>query len=215
MTASRRLLLRLPAALGAFLLPAAALRPGAARAQAPGGGAAADPRLGERAAGRADAPVTVLEYFSLTCSHCAGFHRDTWPQVKRELVDTGRVRFVWRDFPLDQLALAAAAAARALPPERYEGFVGALFSTQDRWAFARGADNLGEIAKVAALAGMSRAEFDAVQADEGLARGILLERQDAETRLKINSTPSFVFGSRVVPGALPFDRFADAVRQAG
>ena len=217
MTASRRLMLRLPAALGAVLLPAA-LAPRAARAQAPaaasGTPASGDPRLGERSAGRADAPVTAVEYFSLTCSHCAGFHQDTWPQVKRELVDTGKVRMVWRDFPLDQLALAAAVAARALPPERYEGFIGALFASQDRWAFARGVDNLGEIAKIAALAGMSRAEFDAAQNDEGLKRGILLGRQDAENRLRINSTPSFVFGSRVVPGALPFDRFAEAARQA-
>ena len=83
-------------------------------------------------------------------------------------MDTGKLRMVWRDFPLDQLALAAAAVARALPPERYEGFIGALFSTQDRWAFARGADNLAEIAKIAALAGMSRAEVDAALADQAL-----------------------------------------------
>ena len=77
-----------------------------------------DPRLGERSMGRADAPVTVVEFFSLTCSHCGAFHRDTWPRVKAELVEKGRIRMVWRDFPLDQIALRAAAVARAFPAER-------------------------------------------------------------------------------------------------
>ena len=105
------------------------------RRPAPAPGAAADPRLGERAIGRPDAPVQVLEFFSLTCSHCAAFHRDTMPQVKQELVEPGTVRFVYRDFPLDRLALTAAAVARSLPAERYEPFVGALLAAQDRWAF--------------------------------------------------------------------------------
>ena len=72
---------------------------------------AADPRLSDRAIGRADAPVQVLEYFSLTCSHCAAFYRDTMPQVKQKLVEPGTIRFVYRDFPLDRLALAAAVVA--------------------------------------------------------------------------------------------------------
>ena len=73
-----------------------------------------DPRLAERSLGRADAPVTAIEYFSLTCSHCGAFHRDTWPRVKRELVDTGRVRMVFRDFALDQVSLRAASTSGVL-----------------------------------------------------------------------------------------------------
>src|SRR5207253_3248039 len=116
------------------LLAATALAaaPLAARAQG------ADPRLSERGIGRPDAPVKVIEFFSLTCSHCAAFHREVFPTVKKELVDTGAIRLIWRDFPLDQVALTAAAVARSLPPERYEGFVSALFASQDRWAFTRG-----------------------------------------------------------------------------
>ncbi|MFT8244104.1 thioredoxin domain-containing protein [Roseomonas sp. BN140053] len=193
----------------ASALAAPALGLSGARAQAP----ATDPRLGERSAGKADAPATAIEYFSLTCSHCAAFHRETWPQVKRELVETGKLRMVWREFPLDQLALSASVAARALPPERYEGFISALLGSQDRWAFARGVDSLGEIAKIAALAGMSRADFDRAQADDGLKRGILQMRLQAEREHQVNSTPTFVFGSRVVPGEIPFERFAENVRQ--
>ncbi|MFC0409727.1 DsbA family protein [Roseomonas elaeocarpi] len=226
MTISRRDLIVATAALGATLgAPALlGLRPAAAQGATPAGPAPAtppaaapaanDPRLAERSAGKADAPVTVLEYFSLTCPHCARFHNEVWPEVKKNLVDTGKVRMVWREFPLDQLALAASCAARALPVDRYEGFVSALFQTQDRWAFARGVDNLGEIAKIAALAGLSRADFDAAQNDVALRRAILEMRQGGETEFKVNSTPTFIFGNKAVPGEIPYERFAELVKQA-
>jgi len=172
-----------------------------------------DPRLAERFAGRAGAPVTVLEYFSLTCGHCAAFHRDTWPRVKRDLVDTGRMRMVFRDFPLDGVALAAAAVARSLPAERYEAFISTLFASQDRWAFGRGVNSAEELAKIAALAGMSRAQFDAAVADQALARGILEQRVRAQQEFNVASTPTFVFGTRVVPGAIDFTRFAALVAE--
>ncbi|MCQ4158470.1 DsbA family protein [Roseomonas sp. GC11] len=191
MSLSRRSLLLAPA----LMVPAVAF------AQTP------DPRLSERSAGQEDAKV-VVEYFSLTCSHCAAFHKETWPRVKQELVSTGKVRMVWRDFPLDQLALAAAQVARSLPAERYEGFISALLGSQDRWAFNRNADPVAEIAKVAALAGMTREQVDAAIADQGLRRAILESRLKAEQEFKVNATPTFVFGTRVVPGGISFDRFA-------
>ncbi len=198
-------------ALGAL----AALSPGLARAQGPAPSAApADPRMAERAIGRADAPTTVLEYFSLTCGHCAAFHRDTLPRVKRELVETGRMRLVWRDFPLDQAALLAAMVARALPAERYEGFLSTLFATQDRWAFTRGADPRTELARTAALAGMPREQFDQVTADQDLARAILEMRQRGQQEFGVSSTPSFVIGGRTVAGNIAFDRFASLVAEA-
>ena len=184
-----------------LLAAAGALAAAPAAAQTP------DPRLGERAMGRADAPVTVMEFFSLTCSHCGAFHRETWPRVKAELVEQGRIRMVWRDFPLDQVALRAAAVARAFPAERYEAFLSALFSTQDRWAYARGVDHKVEIGKIATLAGMAPAAFEAAWADDDLARGILAQRQQAEREFRIEATPTFVFGRRVVSGNIPFDRF--------
>lgn len=191
-----------------LLLAAPALALGVpALAQAP----AADPRLAERAAGQPDAPVTVIEYFSLTCGHCANFHRDTLPQVKRELIEPGRARLVFRDFPLDQVALTAAAVARSLPPERYEPFVGTLFQTQERWAF--GQNPREELARMAALAGMPRAAFDAAVADQALQRAILEQRLEGQRQHNVNSTPTFVFGGRTVPGNIPFDRFASLVAE--
>lgn len=203
------------------LLAAGALLAGSLPALAQTGPAqSADPRLGERTTGQADAPVRVLEFFSLTCGHCATFHRETWPQVKRELVDTGAIQMVWWDFPLDQLALTGAAVARSLPPERYEGFVGALLASQERWAFTRG-DQMGEMARIAALAGMSRAKFDEVAADEGLKRAILERRLVAERDYSVSATPSFSFQGRngqggrpSQSGAIPFDRFKQLVEEA-
>jgi protein-disulfide isomerase len=171
-------------------------------------------RLSERSIGRQDAPVTVIEYFSLTCGHCAAFHRDTLPQVKRDLVESGRLRIVYRDFPLDQTGLMAAMVARALPAERYDAFISTLFATQDRWAFNRNSDPRVELARIAALAGMSRETFDAVVADQALARGILEMRVNGQQQHNVSSTPTFVFGSRTVPGNMPFDRFAQNVAEA-
>ena len=169
--------------------------------------------LDERSLGRADAPVTAIEYFSLTCSHCGAFHRDTWPRVKRELVETGRVRMVFRDFPLDEISLRAHAVARSFPADRYEPFVSALFATQDRWAYARGVDHKAEIGKIAALAGMSADTFNAAWADDALARAILEARQKGEAEHQVSATPTFIIGAQKLPGAISFERFEAAVRE--
>lgn len=208
MKLDRRLLAAKAAAvfgLGGFIATAAAQTPPTAPNP--------DPRLAERSIGRAEAPVTVIEYFSLTCGHCAAFHRDTMPRVRRDLVETGRIRMVFRDFPLDGLALAAAQVARSLPPERYEPFISTLMSSQDRWAFNRNADPRAELYRLAALAGMTRAQFDAALEDQDLARGILEQRVAGQQQHNVASTPTFVFGTRPIPGNLPFDRFAALVAE--
>lgn len=200
--------------------------PHASAAAPPAGGAApvagapaVDPILGVRAIGKADAPVTVQEFFSLTCSHCATFHRETMPRVKKELVDTGKLRIVFHDFPLDQIALTAAVVARSLPEASYEPFIGALFAAQDRWAFARGVNTTEEIFKFAALAGMSRAAFDAAVGNEAMKTAILKAQQEFSRVYEIQSTPSFVFNgpgakNRREAGARPFDDFARLVQEA-
>jgi len=199
MPVTRRLLI---AALPA-LLPVTALR-----AQP------ADPRMAERGVGAADARVVVNEWFSLTCTHCAAFQKETFPQVRAKLIDTGRVRYVWRDFPLDQVALTAAMVARALPPERYEPFITALLSSQDRWAFARGVNPTDELAKFAALAGLSRASFDTVVGDAELKRAILTDQDLGEKKFGVSSTPTFVMNGKAVPGAVSYEDFAKAVDAA-
>lgn len=172
-----------------------------------------DPRLAPRTAGPATAPVTVTEFFSLTCGHCATFHNTVWPEVKAKLVDTGRIRMVWRDFPLDGLALAAACVARALPAERYEAFLGVLFTAQNRWAFAEGRQ-MEELGKLAALAGMDNAAFQRTVADEALRRGVFESRQNAVRDHNVQATPSFLFNTRLQSGGLTFERFQQLVQDA-
>jgi protein-disulfide isomerase len=167
--------------------------------------------IADRALGRPDAPATVIEYFSLTCPHCATFHRETLPRVKSDLIDTGKVRLVLADFPLDQPGLLGAMIARALPADRHAAFIDVLLRSQAQWARQGFVE---EIAKIAALAGMSRETFDAAMRNEALQRGVLEIRLRGEQQHQVNATPTFIFNNRVpgVSGAIPFDRFA---REAG
>jgi protein-disulfide isomerase len=168
---------------------------------------AADPHEADRAIGNADAKTTVQEFFSLTCTHCAAFARETFSQIKSELIDTGKLRWVFRDFPLDQVALEASMVARYLPPDRYEPFVMALFANQDRWAFARGVDSTDELWKTAALAGMSKTTFDQAIADNDLKTWILAQQADDQKKWGIDATPSFVVNGKMYSGEMSFDAF--------
>jgi protein-disulfide isomerase len=203
MLTSRRNLLTVVAA-GAFVRAAGS--PVAARAD--------ELTRAERFFGKADAKTTVTEYFSLTCSHCAAFAVETMPKVKSDLIETGRVRWVFHDYPLDQIALLAAQIARYLPVDRYEPFVNALFATQDRWAFARDANHTEELWKTAGLAGMSRATFDKAIADDELKTWILKQQQADQDKWKIDSTPSFVINGTKYSGEMNFDAFRKLIPEA-
>jgi protein-disulfide isomerase len=196
MTLSRRLILS--------IIPAAAVPllglPGFARADD-------DPTRAERSIGKPDAKVTVNEYFSLTCTHCAAFAQGTLPEVKSKLIDSGTVRWVFHDYPLDQVALTAAMVARYLPVDRYDPFISALFATQDHWAFARGSNPTEELWKTAGLAGMSRQTFDKAVSDTDLRNWILKQQQADQDKWKIDSTPSFVIDSQKYAGEMDYDTF--------
>jgi len=200
MSISRRLLLTTGVAAGLVPLGLVPLGPRIARA-------ATDLSKAERSIGKPDAKVTVEEYFSLTCTHCAAFAQGTLPEVKAKLIDTGTVRWVFHDYPLDQVALTAAMVARSLPAERYDPFVNALFATQDRWAFARGVNSTEELWKTAALAGMARPAFDKAIADADLRNWILQQQQADQDKWKIDSTPSFVIDGQKYAGGMNYDAF--------
>ena len=196
MITNRRNLLAVVA--GATLAPSIGLRV-AARAE--------DLTRAERSIGNPDAKMTVNEYFSLTCSHCAAFAVETMPKVKSDLIETGKVRWVFNDYPLDQVALLAAQVARYLPVDRYDPFINALFATQDRWAFARDANHTEELWKTAGLAGMSRPTFDTAIGDNDLKTWILKQQQADQDKWKIDSTPSFVINGTKYTGEMSFDAF--------
>ena len=170
--------------------------------------------MAERAIGNPAAKVQVIECFSLTCTHCAAFAQETFPQVRTKLIETGKIHYIFRDFPLDQVALTAAMVARALPPARYEQFIMALFASQDRWAFAQGVNSTDEIWKIAALAGMARSTFDATVADNAFRDAILAQQKADATKWGIDSTPTFVINGQKHAGEMDYDTFAKLIPDA-
>ena len=166
-----------------------------------------DPRMAERGEGKAGAPV-VEEWFSFTCPHCARFAADIFPQVRAQLIDTGKIRYVFREYPRDQTDLMAAMVARSLPPERYEPFMMELLRTQMHWAFDRSVEPKDELAKMAALAGMPREMFDRVVADDGLKSAILAAQAQVEKTYSIESTPTFIVNGHVHQGEVTYETFA-------
>jgi len=199
--------------------PAPQMAQNTAAPTAPAAAPAGSQLMTERALGKPDAPVSTIEFFSLTCPHCAAFARETMPQIQSDLIDTGKLRWVFGDYPLDQVALTAAMVARSLPPERYWPFCEALFASQDRWAFARGVNSTDELAKMAALAGLSRDAFDAAIGNKEL-RDWILKQQDESTKLyQVDATPTFIFNGPAQKnhresGGRPYDEFAKLVAAA-
>ena len=118
----------------------------------------------DRILGSPDAPITIIEYSSLTCPHCASFHKDTLPQLKEEWIETGRARLVYRHFPFDGLGLRAALVANCMEGNLHFVFLDALFKGQEKWA--RSQDPIGSLARIAGLAGMDKATFDRCIADQ-------------------------------------------------
>ena len=168
----------------------------------------ADPRIPPRSVGSATAKNVVEEWFSFTCPHCAAFARETYPDIRSKLVDTGRVRYVFREFPRDRLDLAAAEVARSLPVSRYEPFILALLAGQQQWAFTKEGDPKDELAKMAALAGMPRSAFDKVLDDKTLEQALLSQQSEAEQKYNIDSTPTFIVNGTAHAGELSFEQFS-------
>ena len=162
--------------------------------------------------GQPDAPVTMIEYASFTCGHCATFHTDTLPEIRTRYIDNGTVRFVFRDFPLDGLALRAGMLARCVENDRFFTVVDVLFESQRQWATS--GDPLEALRRIGQLAGLSEAEFDACMENEALANQIIELRLEAEQRYDVSSTPTFVINGEVVSGAWPIDRFVELIEGA-
>lgn len=170
-------------------------------------GAAAEPQ--EQILGDPNAPVTIIEYASLTCPHCAQFHTEVLPELKERYIATGKVRLIYRDFPLDQMALAAATLAHCAGPDRYFSMLDVLFETQANWA--RADDPIAALKRLGKLGGLSEEKMDACLADQELADGILQTRLDGQNEFDISSTPSFVIDGKTYAGSRDIDAFAELI----
>jgi protein-disulfide isomerase len=164
----------------------------------------------ERVLGKADAPVTLIEYAALTCSHCAEFHTMVLPELKKNYIDTGKVRLVFRDFPFNETGMKAAMAARCLPEARYFDFVGTLFTTQNNWLNASGETLLKQMA---GFAGLPEADYNACVNDKALQDYLLNVRVEATNNDGVNSTPTILIEGtfeRIV-GAQDYKTYAEAI----
>ncbi len=149
----------------------------------------------DRVLGQADAPITIVEYASMTCSHCAHFANDVLPALKEKWIATGKAKLVMRPFPLDQVALRAEMLARCLPPERYYPMIETLFRTQEKWAVSQ--DWRPALERTARLAGVSSKDFEACLANKALEEEIVQSRLTAAMQLDVNATPTiFVNGKK-------------------
>jgi protein-disulfide isomerase len=180
-----------------------------------GGGGAADPNapkedpdvatlmqegpLEDIVIGNPDAPITIVEYASMTCPHCARFHTDVFPTLKKKYVDTGKVRFVFREFPLDGLAVAASMLARCAGKDRYYPMVSGLFDTQKTWAVP-GEEGKEKLLLIAKQAGFSKEQFDQCLADKDLFDKIVAVRKRAHEEFGVDSTPSFFINGKRMTG---------------
>ena len=155
--------------------------------------------------GAVEAPVTIVEYASLGCPHCASFHLDTLPKLKKAYIDTGKARLVYRDFPLDRPSLRGSMMARCAGRARFFGFIDTLFKRQMSWS--RADDPVEVLARIGRLGGLSKSEFDACMKNEAIADQVLAVRLEGEKKFGVNATPSFIVNGRLYPGAMSFEEF--------
>ncbi|NIZ01825.1 DsbA family protein [Thalassospira lucentensis] len=163
----------------------------------------------EHVMGDADAPVTIIEYASLTCPHCAAFHNEVLPELKEKLVDTGKAKIIFRDYPLDGIALRAAAVAQCAGDDRYFGVLGMLFKSQMTWARAK--DPIEGIKQVVRFAGINGDAVDACINDEAMIDAIVGSRMKGEQEHNVSSTPSFIIDGETIAGARDAEFFIDKV----
>ena len=159
--------------------------------------------LGDKALGDDNAPVTIVEYASMTCGHCGNFHRNTWAALKEKYIDTGKVRFIFREFPLDNSAFAVAMLARCAPADRFFTIIDLYFSTQDAWLQSQ--DRYNALLDLAKQAGFSKESFDACLANQALFEGLDEVKNRGARKFGITGTPTFFINGTKAVGALSLE----------
>jgi protein-disulfide isomerase len=165
--------------------------------------------LGEQVLGDDKAPVTIIEYASMTCPHCAHFALTTFPQIKEKYVDTGKVRFILREFPFDPVASGAFMLARCAGKDKYFAVVDLLFRTQTTWAVEK---PLQPMLATLKQAGFTEDSFKACLANQKVLDGIEWVRNRAADKFKVQSTPTFFINGQMSVGALSFEEMEKLIQ---
>ncbi|WP_394706314.1 thioredoxin domain-containing protein [Breoghania sp.] len=160
--------------------------------------------------GSPDAPVTIIEYASLTCSHCATFATESFPYLKKEYIDTGKVYYTMREFPLDNLAFAASMLSRCAPKEQYYDILHLFFEQQRKWAFTQ--DPLGNLKAMAKQIGYNDKTFEECLSNQSILDGVNESRERANKEFGVNSTPTFFINGEKHPGALTVEQLDEIIK---
>ena len=159
--------------------------------------------------GRAEAPITIIEYASITCGHCGRFHRDLLPQLKKKYIDTGIARLIVREFPLESVAAASAMLVRCSKPDVQYSFLEALFERQQQWLV--GNDVRDALVAIAKEFGMSAKGFDACLNDEALLKKVAASRSRANKEFGVKSTPTFFINGKAIVGPQTIEEFDEII----
>lgn len=165
--------------------------------------------LGDKVIGQADAPVTVIEYASLTCGHCANFHNTTYKELKKKYIDTGKVRFIFREFPLDTVAAAGFMLARCAPEDKYFDIMSLMFEQQRSWAFTN--DPYSALLNMGKQLGFTEEAVKACLTNQEILDGVTEVRDYGSDTLGVDSTPTFFINGEKVSGALSLEEFSKYV----
>jgi protein-disulfide isomerase len=186
---------------------------GKATAQDAGAAAVAKPgALPDMALGPANAPVTITEYASMTCPHCAKFNKDVFPRIKSEYIDTGKVRYVFREFPFDPKAAAGSMLARCIAKDdagKYFAVIDLLFRQQDNWVSKNTTETFKQIAK---QAGLGEQALETCINDQALLDKIMADMKFANEVLKVDSTPTFFINGTMLREGAEFENFETAIK---
>jgi len=194
----RRTLLLGSAALAGLSLPALAVDLSTLNNPSP---------IGEMTMGPDKAKVTIIEYASSSCPHCANFYKTTFQDLKKQYIDTNKIRFVFREFPHNDAGLAGFMIARCAPKEKYFPVVETLFEQQEMWLQAP----LDGLSKIAKAAGFSQEAFDACMKNVDVAKGILAVRDNAEKNYGVDSIPTFFINGQLLKGETSIEKFKEII----
>ena len=166
--------------------------------------------LQELSIGDDDAPVTIIEYASMTCSHCADFHTETYPTLKDDYFEKAEVKFIFKEFPLDKLSMATSMLARCVDNSISLAFIDILFQKRSKWY----SDNaIAELKSLSKQAGLSSEDFDQCLNDQELLDQLIMQKENAIKEFQINSTPSFIINGKVISGNKPYSYFKSEIER--
>ena len=166
----------------------------------------------EKVLGDPGASVTIIEFASLSCPHCAEFHKTRFDWLKENYIDTGKVRFIFRDFPLNRPALLGSMVAHCADPSKYFAYLSLLFKNQEKWAFSQPVEE--QLVKLARVSGMGQEKLLNCLEDEALAEKIIQSRLESQNTYNIESTPSFLVGDQLIVGVPSEERLRELIEGA-